>query len=180
MYAKINNDLFMPDYLKLKTIQLNPERHFAANAFEHCEMVAGEVADLARLNICTAEETDALILLAKLHDIGKITGTANAEASLELLARYGQFDAEFSDLVKYHDINLPWFIAMQKGQPPSIKAWSKLARKVNLRMLCIFMTADRVDCPGGWQTNAALTWFLHECQSRGLLAEPLKFVPVPP
>ena len=78
-------------------------------------------------------------------------------------------------MVKYHDTNLPWYISMQKGQPPSRKAWAKLGRKVNMRLLCIFMVADRVDCPGGWQANDALVWFLEEATKRGFLPEPLTY-----
>jgi hypothetical protein len=109
------------------------------------------------------------------HDIGKILGTAKPQDSVKLLQEYCEFDDEFISLVKYHDVNLPWYIAMRKGQEPSKKAWGKLARKVNVRLLSIFMVADRVDCPGGWQANEALVWFLEEVEKRGLVSEVLKY-----
>jgi len=86
-----------------------------------------------------------------------------------LLPRYNVSDEAFTNLVKYHDINLPWFLAHQRGQPPSDKAWRKLADKVNVRLLCLFMVADRVDCPGVWRTNLPLVWFLEEVKTRKLL-----------
>lgn len=175
MKTLIENEKFKADYLKLKTVSLNPERHSAGNAYEHCQMVAERAAELALLNQCSSSETECLITLAKVHDIGKILGTARPEGSLKLLQQYDALDDEFLNMVKYHDTNLPWYISMQKGQPPSHKAWGKLGRKVNMRLLCIFMVADRVDCPGGWQANAALVWFLDEATKRGFLPEPLTY-----
>jgi hypothetical protein len=89
------------------------------------------------------------------------------------LPNYGEFDEGFINLVKYHDINLPWYISHSKGEVPTSKAWQKLARKVNMRLLCLFMIADRVDCPGGWEENEALVWFLGQCKERGYLADEL-------
>lgn len=173
MTALIHSDNFKSDYQKLKNITLNPERHSAANAFEHCEQVAQRAEELARLNHCNERDTAILHALAKMHDIGKIHGTAKPEESLVLLESYGEVEAGFFNLVKYHDINLPWFIAKQKGQAPGDKSWKKLINKVDIRLLCLFMIADRVDCPGGWQSNDALVWFLEQVQQRGYLASPI-------
>jgi uncharacterized protein YndB with AHSA1/START domain len=60
------------------------------------------------------------------HDVGKIGGTANPEESVELLPRYGIVDPSFVALVKYHDVNLPWYLSCEKGQPPSDKLWRVL------------------------------------------------------
>lgn len=60
-----------------------------------------------------------------------------------------------------------------KGEKPSDKAWRKLAAKVNVLILCIFMVADRADCPGGWRENKALVWFLEEVKSKKLLSTDL-------
>jgi ADP-ribose pyrophosphatase YjhB (NUDIX family) len=160
---------FLADYEKLKDVKLNPARHSARNAYEHCEMVAARVSQLATLNNCSPEEKRVLEHLAVAHDIGKISGTAHPAKSVELLPRYNVTDDAFTELVKYHDINLPWFLAHQRGQPPSHKAWQTLASKVNVRLLCLFMVADRVDCPGGWRTNRPLVWFLDEVKARYLL-----------
>lgn len=160
---------FRADYKKLKDVKLNPARHSASNAHEHCEMVTARVVQLATLNGCSEAETRLLRNLALVHDIGKIFGTANPDKSVELLPRYGITDPLFIELVKYHDINLPWFLAHERGQPPSDKAWRKLTNKVNVRLLCLFMVADRVDCPGGWRTNRPLFWFLEEVKARKLL-----------
>jgi ADP-ribose pyrophosphatase YjhB (NUDIX family) len=160
---------FRTDYQKLKDVKLNPSRHSASNAHEHCDMVAARVIQLATLNNASPEETRLLHNLALVHDIGKMSGAANPDKSVELLPRYGITDEPFIQLVKYHDINLPWFLAHERGQPPSDKAWRKLANKVNVRLLCLFMVADRVDCPGGWRTNRPLVWFLDEVMARNLL-----------
>src|SRR5262249_2146825 len=117
--------------------------------------------------------TQVLRNLAYCHDIGKISGTANPEKSVELLPRYGNFDDGFIELVKKHDTNLPWFLSSERGQPPTDKAWRKLARKVDLRLLCLFMVADRADCPGGWRSNRPLVWFLQQVQDRRLLSTEL-------
>jgi 8-oxo-dGTP pyrophosphatase MutT (NUDIX family) len=78
-------------------------------------------------------------------------------------------DDRLINLVKYHDANLPWYQAAQRGEPPSEKAWNRLARKVDMRLLCLFMVADRVDCPGGWRANRPVVWFLEEVKRRDLL-----------
>ena len=38
-----------------------------------------------------------------------------------------------------------------------------------MRLLCLFMVADREDCPGGWRANEPTTWFISEAQRRGLI-----------
>lgn len=169
MQLIINNPNILKDYQKLKSVGLNPERHSARNALEHCEMVVKRVTHLAALNKCSESETSLLVNLAYLHDIGKITGTAKPEKSVALLSGYGEFDQSFVNLIKYHDINLPWYISSTKGEAPTNKAWKKLASRVDIRLLCLFMIADRVDCPGGWTNNRALLWFLGQSRERGYL-----------
>jgi hypothetical protein len=165
--------VFREDYDKLRSVSLNPEKHSAANAYEHCEQVRERALDLARQNECTIEEAELLGNLARVHDIGKILGTANPAKSVELLPNYGITDDLFVQLVKYHDTNLPWYLSAQKRQPPSDKAWRKMAGKVDMRTLIIFMVADRVDCPGGWKENVPLTWFINEAKSKGYLDTPV-------
>ncbi len=174
MDSLIDNPVFQADYRKLATVGLNPKRHTAPNALIHCEWVVERVDALAALNDCSPEERRLLRDLAYVHDIGKTTGSAAPAKSVEMLPRYGVLDDVFVNLVKYHDINLPWYLSAQKGEPPGAKAWARLARHVSLRLLCLFMIADRVDCPGGWQANAALVWFLDQCRCRGLLPDALK------
>jgi len=170
MNTLINSEQFKQDYQKLKHVSLNHERHTAENAFEHCEQVADKALELAKLNQRTDDEESILYSLAKVHDIGKINGNSKPEESLELLKSYGEVGPEFYNLVKYHDINLPWYISFQKGQSPSNKAWRKLTSKVDLGLLCIFMIADRVDCPGSWTENKALVWFLEQAEQRGYIS----------
>lgn len=171
MKSCITNPRFISDYEKLKTVTLNPRRHTAGTAYEHCELVCKKVIELAELNSCTADEKQFLENMARLHDIGKINGTANPAKSVELIEQYGSFDELFIEFVKYHDINLPWYQSTQKGQTPGDKAWKKLSGRVDIKLLCIFMIADRVDCPGGWMKNAPLVWFLGECKRRKLIME---------
>jgi 8-oxo-dGTP pyrophosphatase MutT (NUDIX family) len=173
MSLLIDNPDFRTDYDRLKAVSLNPSRHAARNAYEHCEMVRRRAVELAALNGCTVDETAILNDLARVHDIGKTSGTANPVESVALLANYGITDESFINLVKYHDTNLPWYQAAERGEPPSDKAWSKLARKVDVRLLCLFMVADRVDCPGGWRANRPLIWFLEEVKRRKLLSADL-------
>jgi hypothetical protein len=75
--------------------------------------------------------------------------------------------------VKYHDINLPWFRSTEIGQTPSNKAWRKLANRVDIRLLLIFMIADRIDCPGGWKANDPLMWFIEQTTEKGYAIEPV-------
>lgn len=173
MTALTQSENFRKDYELLKLVSLNPERHSATSAFEHCELVADRVGELAALNVCSDEDREMLDTLARLHDIGKINGTSNPAESINLLERYGEVEDKLLYLVKYHDINLPWYIASKKGQTPSDKAWNKMLRKVDIKLLALFMVADRVDCPGGWSKNEALVWFLNEIERRGLLEHPL-------
>ena len=169
----LENEAFRSDYEKMKSVSINPDKHSAANAHEHSEMVQKRVIELAEQNDCSSEEKELLSNLARVHDIGKISGTSNPSKSVEMLPRYGINDNKFVQLVKYHDINLPWYIATQKGQAPSDKAWRKMAAAVNMKLLCIFMIADRIDCPGGWKTNEALIWFLKEAIQKKYLNEPI-------
>lgn len=169
----LDNPVFRADYEQLRNVKLNPARHTASTAHEHCERVAVRAIHLASLNACTAEETQVLRNLAFAHDIGKIGGTANPAESVELLPRYGITDGKFIELVKYHDMNLPWYLSFEQGQPPSDKAWRKMASRVDLRLLCLFMVADRADCPGSWRSNHPLVWFLQEAKGRGLLMREL-------
>ena len=48
-----------------------------------------------------------------------------------------------------------------------------MAGKVNMRLLCIFMVADRIDCPGGWKANEPLIWFIAKAKAKGLLEDPV-------
>jgi hypothetical protein len=138
---------------------------------KHSEMVRDRVIELATQNECSPEETELLSNMARVHDIGKISGSANPAKSVELLPQYGINDDKFTHLVKYHDTNLPWYNATQKGQAPSDKAWRKMTSKVDMKLLCIFMVADRIDCPGGWKKNKALMWFLKEAIKKNYLNE---------
>jgi hypothetical protein len=174
MTSILDNPNFRSDFERLASVTLNPERHTAANAHAHSLAVAARAAHLARLHGLDEERQRSLIDLAYLHDIGKVTGTANPSASVELLPRYGIADPAFTELVRMHDINLPWHLSMLRGEAPSDKAWRKLARRVDLFLLCLFMVADRVDCPGGWRANAALVWFLDEVARRALLDRTLE------
>ncbi len=167
MASIIDTPRFRADYEKLKDVTLNPARHTAANAYEHCEQVRARVAHLARLNDCTDAEADILRDLAYLHDIGKITGTARAERSVELLPHYGVDDAQMTALVRFHDTSLGWFKTAQRGEPPGAKAWARIAGQLDMRLLCIFMVADRIDCPGGWRANEPTVWFSAEAERRG-------------
>ena len=169
MTSILDNPDFRSDFERLASVTLNPERHTAANAHAHSLAVASRAEHLARRNGLDERRQRTLVDLAYLHDIGKLAGTANPSASVELLPRYGIADPALIELVRMHDINLPWHLSMLRGEAPSDKAWRKLARRVDLSLLCLFMVADRVDCPGGWRANAALVWFLDEVARRGLL-----------
>lgn len=174
MATVAENPNFKEDYQKLKKIKLNPDKHLAETAFDHTEMVVKRVEELARQNQCTEEEIIILRDLAYVHDIGKITGNANPSESVTLLARYGITDENFMNLVKYHDINLPWYQLSLRGESPSDKSWGKMASKLDVWILCLFMIADRVDSPGGWRTNQPLMWFLDEVKKKGFLIRELK------
>jgi len=165
----MDHDRFAETFRRLAGVSLNPRRHTAANALEHSEAVAARAAALARANACTDREAHLLEDLGLAHDIGKVTGTARPERSLELLRECGIEDPALLALVKWHDTNLPWYLAHDRGQPPSDKAWRRLASEVNLRLLSLFMVADRVDAPPGWRRNAPTAWFLSEARRRGLI-----------
>ncbi len=169
----LDNPRFAETYQRLADVTLNPRRHTAASARAHSEAVAAHAAALARANGCTDAEALLLENLGRAHDIGKVTGTARPERSLDVLAQCGIADAPFLALVKWHDTSLPWWNASQKGQPPTDKAWRRLAAEVELRLLAMFMVADRVDAPAGWRRNAPTAWFLREARARGLMQEDL-------
>lgn len=171
MESILNSEGFANAFRRLAEVRLNPRRHTAANALEHSEAVAARAVALARANQCSEREMRLLEDLGRAHDIGKVTGTARPERSLEVLRECGIEDVEFLSLVKWHDTSLPWYLANSRGQPPSGKAWRRLASEVNVRLLCIFMVADRVDAPPGWRRNAPTAWFLSEARARGLIPE---------
>jgi 8-oxo-dGTP pyrophosphatase MutT (NUDIX family) len=170
MNALLKNHAFVTDFDALAQVTLNPARHTSANAKEHSIAVASEAASIAQQNNCSEAEGLLLESLGYLHDIGKISGSANAQKSVDLLPRYELTDPTLIALVQSHDVNLPWWISSEKGEAPSDKAWRKLSSKVDMRLLCLFMVADRVDCPGGWRANKPLVWFLSEAKRRGFLS----------
>lgn len=88
MESLLDNAHFISDYQKLMEVSLNPSRHTAPNGFEHCELVRTRVGKLAKLNNCSDEESLLLKDLARLHDIGKITGSSKPSDSVELLKKY--------------------------------------------------------------------------------------------
>jgi ADP-ribose pyrophosphatase YjhB (NUDIX family) len=166
----MNHERFAETFRRLAGVSLSPRRHTAGNALEHSEAVAARAGALARANACSEREACLLEDLGRAHDIGKVTGTARPERSLEVLRECGVEDPALLALVKWHDTNLPWYLAQSKGQPPSDKAWRRLAAEVDLRLLSIFMVADRVDAPPGWRRNAPTAWFLGEARRRGLVS----------
>jgi ADP-ribose pyrophosphatase YjhB (NUDIX family) len=167
----LDNQRFADTFRQLAGVTLNPRRHTAANALEHSEAVAVRAAALARANRCSPAEARLLEDLGRAHDIGKVTGTARPERSLVVLRDCGVDDPALLALVKWHDTSLPWYLAMTRGQPPTDKAWRRLAAEVDLRLLALFMVADRVDAPPGWRRNAPTVWFLAEARKRGLVGE---------
>jgi hypothetical protein len=160
---------FRADFERLGGVTLDPARHTSPDARTHSLAVARRARALAGAAGLGPSETGLLERLALVHDIGKIGGTGAPSASVERLPLYGHFDERFVELVRYHDINLPWYKSQARGEVPSDRAWAKLARRVDVRLLALFMVADRVDCPGGWRANAPLVWFLGEAQRRGLV-----------
>lgn len=160
---------FWARFQQLADVGLNPRRHTAAHARAHSEAVAARARALGARNGCREAELILLENLGLAHDLGKVTGTARPEKSLEVLREDGVDDAALLALVKWHDTNLPWYLASTRGQAPSDKAWRRLASEVDLRLLTLFMVADRVDAPPGWRRNAPLLWFLEQVRARGLV-----------
>jgi 8-oxo-dGTP pyrophosphatase MutT (NUDIX family) len=159
----LKNPRFVEAYDGLGRVSLNPRRHTAADARAHSDAVATMAARLAIANRCSDAEVALLI--------GKTTGTAHPARSLDVLADCGVNEPGLLGLVKWHDTSLPWHRSVLRGEPPSDKAWRRLAGEVDLRLLCLFMVADRVDAPGGWRRNAPTTWFLSEARRRGLVSD---------
>ncbi len=167
----LDNPVFATRYAQLEQVRLNPHRHTAPNALVHSEQVAALAVKIAIQNGCTEEEITMLENLGRAHDIGKVMGNARPEKSLEVLAHCGPLPQRFLALVKWHDISLPWWKSAQRGQAPSDKAWRRLARETDMRLLCMFMVADRVDAPPGWRRNAPTVWLLNEARHHGLIGD---------
>jgi ADP-ribose pyrophosphatase YjhB (NUDIX family) len=165
----LKNERFAAAYERLGSVSLNPRRHTASDARAHSDAVAAMAAQLANANGCSPAEVALSTNLGHAHDIGKITGTARPARSLDVLADCGVTDQTLLGLVKWHDTSLPWHRSTIRGEAPSDKAWRRLAGEVDVRLLCLFMVADRVDAPGGWRRNAPTTWFLSEAKARGLV-----------
>lgn len=166
----LDNPRFAAALEGLAAVSLNPRRHLAPDALAHSRQVAGRARELAGLNGRHAD-ADLLGDLGLAHDIGKLGGTARMTASVAVLTDLGITDARLLALVKRHDVNLPWYLAAQKGEAPTDRAWNRLAAVVDMELLCLFMVADRVDAPGGWRRNAPLRWFLDQARDRGLAGE---------
>ncbi len=171
MDTLLDNELFAAAFGRLAAVSLNPRRHTATDARSHSEAVAAMAARLGAANGCSAAELALLTNLGHAHDVGKSTGSARPAKSLDVLAECGVTDPVLLALVKVHDTNLPWHLSAERGEAPSDKAWRKLANAVDMRLLCLFMVADRVDAPGGWRRNAPATWFIGQARARGLIGE---------
>lgn len=173
MTSLIHHPELRPLFEELGSVSLNPARHSADNARQHSEWVAARALVLARNNGCSPSEQALLHELGLVHDLGKALGTTSPSASVEVLERVPGVDPALRELVRYHDVNLAWWTVAQRGNAPTDRAWRKLARRVSPRLLCLFMVADRVDCPGGWRANEPLVWFLAEARARGLIDDDL-------
>ncbi len=169
MNTLMHNVRFQSDFNALKRVSLNPRRHTAANAMEHSVEAARRAVELGRYNGCTAAEIDTLQTLGYVHDIGKLDGRPHPANSKARLPRYGLHDEGLAQLVKFHDVALPWYLSKRKGQAPGARAWRKLASRLDMRLLCLFTVADRVDCLGGWRANEPTVWFLAEARRRRLI-----------
>ncbi len=167
----LQNPRFQEVYRRLSTVKLNPRRHTALDVLEHSELAARIAVRLGELNASSSEELHLLEDLGRAHDVGKVTGSSHPERSLEVLRDCGVEDPALLGLVKWHDTALPWHRAAQRGEPPTVKAWRRLAREVDVRMLCMFAVADRADAPGGWRRNAPTPWFLKEARARSLVGD---------
>lgn len=180
MERVLDNHRFTEAFRRLANVSLNPRRHTADNALDHSTAVAAHALALARANRCSDAQCLLLEDLGRAHDIGKITGSAYPERSLEVL-RDCRIDAPaLCSLVKWHDTSLPWYQARAKGQPPSDKAWRRLAAAVDMRLLALFVVADRVDAPAGWRRSAPTVWFLSEARERGLISDLVLELPYHP
>jgi ADP-ribose pyrophosphatase YjhB (NUDIX family) len=169
MNRLLDNPTFAARYRDLARVRLNPRRHAMADALTHSEAVAARAAALATASGMTDAERDLLEDLGRAHDIGKVTGTARPERSLDVLDQCGVTDPAFRALVRWHDTALPWWNSSRNGQPPGDAAWRRLAGEVDVGHLSLFMVADRVDAPGGWRRNLPTVWFHGEARRRGLL-----------
>ncbi len=167
----LDNQRFADSFRALSSVRLNPRRHTSADAREHSAVAASRAVELASANGCSPPETLLLEALGLAHDLGKLTGSASPDRSVELLAGCGIDDAALVSLVKWHDTSLPWHQASTRGQGPSDKAWRRLSSSVDLRLLALFMVADRADSPAGWRRNAPTLWFLDEARRRGLVGD---------
>jgi len=85
-----------------------------------------------------------------------------------ILEQYGIDDEGPTSLVKNHDINLFWYTSAQKRETPAEDAWRWLSRHMDMRLLCTFMIADRVDCHGELDHQYPLVWFLSQALQCGL------------
>jgi ADP-ribose pyrophosphatase YjhB (NUDIX family) len=175
MTRLLDNPAFAARYRDLARVRLNPRRHAMADAHTHSEAVAARAAALATASGLPAADRDLLEDLGRAHDIGKGTGTARPERSLDVLDTCGVTDPVLRALVRWHDTSLPWWNSSRKGQPPGDGAWRRLAGEVDMRHLALFMVADRVDAPGGWRRNQPTVWFHGEARRRGLLPDGLVF-----
>jgi hypothetical protein len=167
----LQSPAFHADFDRLRSVTLDPSRHSNADARTHSEAVARRAKALAVLNGFGEADAELLEAAGLVHDIGKIEGTTSAAASVERLQLYGLGEPRLVELVRYHDVNLPWFLACEKGRGdrPGEKAWRKLTARADPRLLVPFMVADRVDCPGGWRVNEPVVWFIEALRQRGLL-----------
>jgi hypothetical protein len=166
----LDNPRFAELFSRLAAVSQNPRRHTAANVRDHSQAASDLARRLALANACSPAQVELLADLGLCHDLGKLDHTANPAHSAELLDQCGVTAPELLALVRWHDTALPWFQSYRGRQPPSAKAWASLAAEVDLRLLCLFMVADRVDVTGGWRHNQPTVWFIDQARQRELVA----------
>lgn len=144
------------------------------------ERVRKRLMALAQLNACSPEEKEVLADLARLCEWTEPNEEAGPEWS-DASAAWGRtFPEPFFNLVQYHATVWSWYHAAQGGHPPSDTAWLRMARCLNVRLLCLFLVADGLDCPGGWRGSPLRVWFLDEVRRRNLTDTELVLDDAPP
>ncbi|MBN2798032.1 MAG: hypothetical protein JXX28_02705 [Deltaproteobacteria bacterium] len=165
----MENKRFRLIFERMDQVPAPVARHAVPDARSHCLAVGQRAAALAAANRLDPALSTLLVNVGLAHDVGKITGMAHPEQSLEVLEDCGVEDPLFLSLIRHYDTAERWHASAMRAEPPLPASWRRLKRVTDVRLLVLFAVANCADAPAGWRRCEEVVWFVDAARAQGLI-----------